>query len=348
MSRERWRRSRAPTGTHDVLVARVLALGGAAWPPSPALAQRAGLRAGSSPRCSRTPASSAAGSARTARSWARRCTSSPTGAARRWRCGPRERRRWCGPSSSTTRSLPWKAWYVTPAFRHERPQAGRYRQHHQVGVEALGAEDPDLDVEVVSLADDFYGRSGSPRSTCGSTRWATRSAGRPTWTMLRLSWPATGTSCATSTERDSTPTRCGCSTASGRRCREVTADAPRLVDHLCEDVPGPLRPGAGGPGRPRRGLPLDHRLVRGSTTTPGPPSSSPRTPSRRPRTASAAAAATTAWWRCWAARRPRASASASGSSGCCWPATPKVCFPVDPPPSTPSWSTWPGGRRRGS
>ncbi|HZU80659.1 MAG TPA: ATP phosphoribosyltransferase regulatory subunit, partial [Acidimicrobiales bacterium] len=29
--------------------------------------------------------------------------------------------------------VPWKAWYVTPAFRYERPQAGRYRQHHQVG-----------------------------------------------------------------------------------------------------------------------------------------------------------------------------------------------------------------------
>ena len=38
--------------------------------------------------------------------------------------------------------LPWKAWYATPAFRYERPQAGRYRQHHQVGVEALGPERP--------------------------------------------------------------------------------------------------------------------------------------------------------------------------------------------------------------
>jgi len=37
---------------------------------------------------------------------------------------------------------PWKAWYVTPAFRYERPQAGRYRQHHQLGVEVLGTEDP--------------------------------------------------------------------------------------------------------------------------------------------------------------------------------------------------------------
>ena len=51
--------------------------------------------------------------------------------------------------------LPWKAWYVTPAFRYERPQAGRYRQHHQVGVEVLGSDDPDVDVEVISLLDTY-------------------------------------------------------------------------------------------------------------------------------------------------------------------------------------------------
>ena len=38
--------------------------------------------------------------------------------------------------------VPWKAWYVTPAFRYEEPQAGRYRQHHQVGVEVLGPRTP--------------------------------------------------------------------------------------------------------------------------------------------------------------------------------------------------------------
>jgi len=55
---------------------------------------------------------------------------------------------------------PWKAWYVTPAFRYERPQAGRYRQHHQLGVEVLGTEDPDLDVEVIALAAGFYADIG--------------------------------------------------------------------------------------------------------------------------------------------------------------------------------------------
>jgi histidyl-tRNA synthetase len=58
---------------------------------------------------------------------------------------------------------PWKAWYVTPAFRHEQPQAGRYRQHHQIGVEAIGTDDPDLDVEVVSLAASLYRKLGLER-----------------------------------------------------------------------------------------------------------------------------------------------------------------------------------------
>ena len=59
--------------------------------------------------------------------------------------------------------LPWKAWYETPMFRHERPQAGRYRQHHQVGIEALGAVDPDLDVEVIWVADRFFRALGLHR-----------------------------------------------------------------------------------------------------------------------------------------------------------------------------------------
>jgi histidyl-tRNA synthetase len=46
---------------------------------------------------------------------------------------------------------PWKVWCVTPVFRYERPQAGRLRQHHQLDVEAIGAADPDLDVEVIAI-----------------------------------------------------------------------------------------------------------------------------------------------------------------------------------------------------
>jgi histidyl-tRNA synthetase len=51
---------------------------------------------------------------------------------------------------------PWKIWYVAPNFRYERPQKGRYRQHWQVGVEALGVDDATIDVEVIALAHGLY------------------------------------------------------------------------------------------------------------------------------------------------------------------------------------------------
>ncbi|KPQ25278.1 MAG: histidine--tRNA ligase [Halomonas sp. HL-48] len=45
-----------------------------------------------------------------------------------------------------------RLWYQGPMFRHERPQKGRYRQFHQVGVEAYGFEGPDIDAEVILLS----------------------------------------------------------------------------------------------------------------------------------------------------------------------------------------------------
>ncbi len=50
--------------------------------------------------------------------------------------------------------LPVKLWYTGPNFRYEQPQSGRYRQHVQVGIEAVGVDDPALDAEVISVADD--------------------------------------------------------------------------------------------------------------------------------------------------------------------------------------------------
>lgn len=58
---------------------------------------------------------------------------------------------------------PWKVWYEGPQFRYEKPQAGRYRQFSQVGVEVLGADDPAVDVEVIALAQRFYERLGLTR-----------------------------------------------------------------------------------------------------------------------------------------------------------------------------------------
>ena len=56
--------------------------------------------------------------------------------------------------------LPVKLWYKGPFFRAERPQHGRYRQLQQVGIEAIGAPDPALDVEVICVADDAFKKLG--------------------------------------------------------------------------------------------------------------------------------------------------------------------------------------------
>jgi len=53
-----------------------------------------------------------------------------------------------------------RLYYVAPNFRHERPQSGRLRQHHQTGIEALGSDDPALDAEVIALGLTYLHRVG--------------------------------------------------------------------------------------------------------------------------------------------------------------------------------------------
>ncbi|MDG5470913.1 histidine--tRNA ligase [Jeotgalibacillus sp. ET6] len=55
---------------------------------------------------------------------------------------------------------PVKLFYTGPMFRYERPQAGRFRQFVQFGVEAIGSDDPSIDAEVISLAMELYTRLG--------------------------------------------------------------------------------------------------------------------------------------------------------------------------------------------
>ncbi len=56
--------------------------------------------------------------------------------------------------------LPVKVWYSGPFFRAERPQAGRYRQFYQVGIEAIGLDDPAIDAEVIAVAYAGYRNLG--------------------------------------------------------------------------------------------------------------------------------------------------------------------------------------------
>lgn len=53
-----------------------------------------------------------------------------------------------------------KLYYIGPMFRYEQPQAGRYRQFHQFGIEAFGSDDPSLDAEVIALGHQFYNEIG--------------------------------------------------------------------------------------------------------------------------------------------------------------------------------------------
>jgi histidyl-tRNA synthetase len=55
---------------------------------------------------------------------------------------------------------PQRLWYIGPMYRHERPQKGRYRQFHQVGVEALGFPGPDVDAELILMCARLWGDLG--------------------------------------------------------------------------------------------------------------------------------------------------------------------------------------------
>jgi histidyl-tRNA synthetase len=59
--------------------------------------------------------------------------------------------------------LPIKVWYSGAFFRAERPQAGRYRQFYQVGIEAIGIDDPAIDAEVIAIADAGFKSLGLKR-----------------------------------------------------------------------------------------------------------------------------------------------------------------------------------------
>jgi histidyl-tRNA synthetase len=157
----------------------------------------------------------------------------------------------------------WKAWYVTPAFRYERPQAGRYRQHHQLGVEALGTEDPDLDVEVVTLASRFFAGLGLSRIELKLNSMGDATC-RPAYIESLRAYLAKHQDALCDEHRvryAMNPLRV--LDCKDEACVRVTASAPRLLESLC----GPC---AGHFGRVQAGLDalgvgysIDHRLVRG-------------------------------------------------------------------------------------
>jgi histidyl-tRNA synthetase len=132
-------------------------------------------------------------------------------------------------------TTPWKAWYITPAFRYERPQAGRYRQHHQLGVEVLGTDDPAVDVEVIALASGFYSSVGLKR-----VRLLINSMGhvecRAAYIELLSAHLAANEDQLCDEHRKiwkTNPLRVLDCKREG--CLEVTSKGPMLIDHICDD-----------------------------------------------------------------------------------------------------------------
>lgn len=159
--------------------------------------------------------------------------------------------------------VPFKAWYATAAFRYERPQAGRYRQHHQLGVEALGSDDPDLDVEVVSLAAGYYRDLGLRRvelsvNSMGCTRC------RPAYLAALLGYLRSHAEelCDEHRRRfEANPLRVlDCKRA---ECRSVTEGAPHMVDFLDEECAAHFARVRSGLEALGIGHRLEPRLVRG-------------------------------------------------------------------------------------
>jgi histidyl-tRNA synthetase len=129
---------------------------------------------------------------------------------------------------------PVKLWYHERMFRFERPQAGRFREHYQLGAEAIGSADPALDAELIVMLSDLYESLGVPDvdlrlSSMGDSEC------RPAY-IKRLSQfleAAAGELCGDCRERAQlNPLRVFDCKNEG--CQAILADAPKLVDSLCD------------------------------------------------------------------------------------------------------------------
>ncbi len=130
-------------------------------------------------------------------------------------------------------ALPVKVWYAGPMFRAEAPQAGRFRQFAQIGVEALGTEDPAADVESIAVTWDAYAALGLTDVElqlnslgCAVCRPTYREALQQFLTTLALDED-------TRRRAELNPLR----VLDDKRpeVREQLDEAPVMVDHLCDD-----------------------------------------------------------------------------------------------------------------
>lgn len=132
-------------------------------------------------------------------------------------------------------SLPLKTFYITPVYRYERPQAGRYREHHQFGAEFFGSSNYDFDFEVLAFAHAFLHKTGVKGVTlyvnsigCDKCRGEYNAALRGFLTAHSESLCG---DCRIRAEKN--PLRAlDCKNI---ECRKILDKAPKISDYLCED-----------------------------------------------------------------------------------------------------------------
>jgi histidyl-tRNA synthetase len=127
---------------------------------------------------------------------------------------------------------PVKLWYLGPFFRHERPQAGRFREFTQIGAEAIGTDSPLADVELIVLLDDLLHELGVPGVGLRLGSLGSRSSRGRYLDELKayLHQHETNLSKEVRERIDLNPLRAFDAEHEGTRA--VMAEAPKLLDHL--------------------------------------------------------------------------------------------------------------------
>jgi len=129
---------------------------------------------------------------------------------------------------------PVRLYYIAPNFRYDRPQAGRYRQHTQLGIEAIGDPHPLLDAETIDVLRTFFDTLGIGEYTVKLNTIGDASC-RPAYVeALRAYYrPHLDTVCADCRVRfEKNPLRL--LDCKEERCQPVIAGAPRLHEYLCD------------------------------------------------------------------------------------------------------------------
>ncbi|MBI2869545.1 MAG: histidine--tRNA ligase [Chloroflexi bacterium] len=161
------------------------------------------------------------------------------------------------------RPQPVKLCYFAAIFRYERPQAGRLREHHQFGCEAIGEADPALDAEVIDTAWRFFRTLGLRKLSLQLNSIGDRHC-RPAYIELLKHYYAAraGELCPDCTARvERNPLRL--LDCKNPRCQAIAAEAPKSVEHLCPDCAAHFARLTACLGLLNIPYNINHRLVRG-------------------------------------------------------------------------------------